>query len=71
MNSYQCWFCDESIERTDTGAVMISAEGLWRWEAGSRSEDDPWQCIYAHSKCAKQRMKGATRSLEPNIFGEE
>jgi hypothetical protein len=71
MNEYQCWFCGEGIERADTGALMISVEGLWRWDAGSRSEDDPWQSIYVHSKCAKERLNGATMSLEPSVFGEE
>jgi hypothetical protein len=71
MSEFQCWFCGEGIERTDTGAVMINIESLWRWAEGKRNDDDPWQTIYAHSQCAKDRMAGATMNLEPSIFGED
>lgn len=70
MNEYQCWFCGQGIERNDTGAVMIALEGLWRWEAGLRSGDDPLQSVYGHSVCVKSRLKGATMDIEPSIFGE-
>ena len=70
MTEYQCWFCGQGIERKDAGAVMITLEGLWRWEASSPSEDDPLQSIYSHSLCAKDRLKGATMDIEPSIFGE-
>ena len=71
MNEYQCWFCGKGITRVDAGAVMIIVESLWRWDAGSRSEDDPWQSIYAHSGCAKEKMEGSTMLLEPGVFGED
>jgi hypothetical protein len=71
MNEYQCWFCDKGIDRCDGGAVMISVGNLWRWDAGSRSEDDPWQTIYAHATCAQKRLAGATMSIEPYIFGQD
>jgi hypothetical protein len=70
MNEYQCWFCGKGIERADTGAVIITLEGLWHRQAGSNDED-PLQAIYAHSVCAKDRLKGATMTIEPSIFGEE
>ncbi len=50
---------------------MISVESFWRWSDHERTADDPFQVIYAHSKCAKDRMAGATMALEPDIFGEE
>ncbi len=71
MNGYNCWFCRNDIELDDPGAVMIVVESLWRWDAGSRSDDDPWQQIYAHSMCAKERVRGATMKLEPSVFGED
>jgi hypothetical protein len=71
MNEYQCWFCGHGVERSDGGAVLISIESLWRWDAGSTGENDPLQQIYAHSACAKGRMQGATMSLEPSTFGED
>ncbi|MGZ3274230.1 MAG: hypothetical protein ACXU8Z_10740 [Caulobacteraceae bacterium] len=71
MNEYKCWYCDNDITRTDTGAVAIIVESLWRWDSGERRDDDPWQQVYAHSICAKERMRGATMSLEPSIFGED
>ncbi|MEN3749906.1 hypothetical protein TPR58_22225 [Sphingomonas sp. HF-S3] len=58
MNDYSCWFCAENIDRADTGAVMIVVESLWDWDDGSRS--DAWQSVYAHSHCAKERLKRAT-----------
>ena len=71
MNEYQCWFCGESIGReADAHAVMIVVKSLWRWDARSKSDDDPWQSIYAHSGCAKDRLKGATMEIEPHDFGE-
>jgi hypothetical protein len=70
MTDYQCWFCGHGIERADAGAVMITLEGLWRRQAGSRSEDEPLQSVYSHSLCAKDRLKGATMNIEPSIFGE-
>jgi len=71
VNDYECWFCGRGIERVDTGAVLIAIEGLWRWDAGNVASDAPHQAIYAHSSCAKDRLKGATMSIEPSIFGEE
>jgi hypothetical protein len=71
MNEYQCWFCDQGIERTDAGAVMVTIENLWRWDVGSPNEDDPLQSIYAHSSCAKRQLTGATMELEPSLFGDD
>jgi hypothetical protein len=63
---YQCWFCGNGIESANGGA-----ENLWKWESGSRNEDDPYQAIFAHSACAKTRMIGATMRLKPDIFGDD
>ena len=71
MNEYQCWFCGRGIERSDIGAVLIAIEGLWRWDAGSTEEDASRQAVYAHSACAKDRLRGATMQLETSIFGED
>ena len=71
MTGYQCWFCGKGIERADASAVKINVESLWRWSDGPVSEDDPWQMIYAHSYCAKDRMAGKTGKLEPDIVGED
>ena len=46
----------------------MNVGGLWRWDKGSTAEDDPWQQIYAHSACARDRLRGATMTLEPEIF---
>jgi len=70
MDRYQCWFCGQGIDRADAGAAVISIANLWLWDAGSRGEDDPWQAVYAHSTCARERLKGATMEIEPHIFGE-
>jgi hypothetical protein len=71
MNGYQCWFCGEGIENSDAGAVVITVEGLRRRHAGSRGDDAPCQSVYAHSECAKVRLKGATMDIEPIDFVEE
>lgn len=70
MAEYSCWFCDQKIDRSDEGAVLITFESLWRWHDGPRT-DDPAQQVYAHSSCAKQRLKGATMDIEPSMFGED
>lgn len=71
MSEYQCWFCGEGIDRTaDAHAVMIAVENPWRWDAGSKSDDDPWQAVYAHSACARIRLKGKTMDLEPHVLGD-
>lgn len=69
MTEYQCWFCGQGIARDDASAVMVTIEGLWA--AGSQSEDNPLQALYAHSTCAKDRLQGATMAFEPCIFGED
>ena len=67
---YQCWFCGEGIDPTDADALMFSVESLWRGGAGSRNAEGPRQSIYAHSKCAEEKMRGAITDLDPGIFGE-
>jgi hypothetical protein len=71
MIGFQCWFCGEGIDRDDDGALLVSVEGLWRWAEGGRRDDGPFQNLYVHSHCAKERMAGATMNLEPSVFGEE
>ena len=71
MNEYQCWFCGEGIERSDTGAVLITLESLWRWDSRISRRKRPAQSVYGHSACARGRMKGATMEIEPSIFGED
>ena len=71
MNTYQCWFCGQGIDRDDSGAVAIQIERLCLFGAGSRREEDPWQAVYAHSTCAKERLRGIDMELEPSLFGEE
>lgn len=71
MAEYSCWFCGRGIERSDDGAILITLEGLWRWHDASRADDDPFQQVYAHSACAKVRLKGATMDIEPSVFGED
>ena len=70
MKGFQCWFCGEAIDCADGGAIMITVESLWSWADGKRGKDDPTQSIYVHSRCAKERMAGATMQLEPSVFGE-
>jgi hypothetical protein len=70
MTEYQCWFCGEGIARSDLSAVMIGVQNIWRWESGVVSDDDPYQAVYAHSHCTKDRMRGATMSLDPSTFLE-
>ncbi|MGX5713627.1 hypothetical protein ACWKWJ_13075 [Sphingopyxis terrae subsp. ummariensis] len=70
MNDYQCWFCGEGIARADKGAVIVNIASLWFWDAGSRHDDRPSQDIYAHSRCTKEQMRGATMSLDPSVLGE-
>ncbi len=65
-----CWFCGAAIEATDTYAVMISIQSLWRWKMGSKGDDHPLQQIWAHSGCAAERMRGATMDLDVSIFHE-
>jgi hypothetical protein len=68
---FQCWFCGQGIERSDSGAVLIGVESLWRWESSFRKDNDPYQQVYSHKECAKSRLSGASMPLEPNIFGED
>jgi hypothetical protein len=70
MAEYQCWFCGQAIERSDAGAVLVTVENLWRYDAGSTSKDDPLQHVYAHAACAKDRMQGDTMALDPSVFDE-
>ena len=71
MTEYQCWFCGQGIERADAGAVAITVENLWRWEAASPGDEGDLQLVFAPSNCAKDRLQGTTMKLEPSIFGED
>ena len=71
MIEYQCWFCGEGIEPSDAGAVMIGVQSLWRWASGEPKDEDPFQAVYGHSRCTKERMRGSTMELDPSTFGEE
>jgi hypothetical protein len=51
----QCWFCGESIERSDQGALEIDIRNLWI-EAST-------QTVFSHSQCAQQRLQGKGRQL--------
>jgi hypothetical protein len=68
---FACWFCGEGIERDDPAAVLITIENLWRWKSAWRKKNNPSQAIYAHSRCAGDRMRGATMNVEPNDFLED
>jgi hypothetical protein len=35
----------------------------------SRTDDDPFQQVHAHSSCAKDWLKGATMKIERVVFG--
>jgi hypothetical protein len=50
--------------------VMFGVQNIWRWESGVLKDDDPYQAVYAHSQCTKDRMRGATMSLDPSTFLE-
>jgi hypothetical protein len=54
---YQCWFCGNGIEFSDTLALKIISTSLWYDTEGSQE-------IYVHSKCAEIHMKGSQMSLE-------
>ncbi|OYY72336.1 MAG: hypothetical protein B7Y47_04770 [Sphingomonas sp. 28-63-12] len=71
MMEFQCWFCGVGIDRDDKSAVLVSVESLWRWADGERGKEDPFQNIYIHSTCAKDRMTGATMELDPSVFDED
>ena len=71
MLDFACWFCGEGIDRDDNSALLVSVENLWRWAEGKRGKSDPFQNLYAHSRCAELRMTGATMSLEPNALRED
>jgi len=71
MTGYQCWFCDQGIERADANAVIINVESLWRWVDAALMNDNPSQSIYAHSLCAKDRLTGGRLRRRPQNFGND
>lgn len=71
MLTFQCWFCEREIERSDSSAVMITVENMWRWEADAVTADDPTQQIYAHTDCAKEKLAGPSMTIEPSVFLED
>jgi len=70
MGDYQCWFCGQEVEEIDNDAVMVSVENLWNWRARHSEPDAPVQAMFAHSTCAKDRMRGATMELDPRTLRE-
>lgn len=71
MLKFACWFCGEGIDRDDNSALLVSVGNLWHWAEGNRGKCDPFQNLYAHSRCAKSRMTGATMSLDPAELRED
>ena len=56
--THQCCYCDNVIERSDTGAVRIHLSGLWG------SSRDAAQDMFAHSKCVAERF---APNLSPSV----
>ena len=47
---FQCCYCDERIDHTDRGAVLINISGLWS------SGEGPAQDVFAHSRCLAEKF---------------
>lgn len=60
---YECWFCGDGIDQSQTDSLRLVIEPLW-----SDDEDSPSQDIYAHFSCAQTRMPGAKMTLERGTF---
>lgn len=50
--TFQCCYCDKAIEPTDRAALRITVTGLWS------SADGSVQDLFAHSKCAADKLAG-------------
>jgi len=55
---FQCCYCDEQIDDTDKGAVLINISGLWS------SGDGAAQDVFAHSRCLAEKF---APSLSPHL----
>jgi len=49
---FQCCYCDQELEPTDRAALRITITGLWS------SADGAVQDLFAHSKCAADKLAG-------------
>ena len=49
---FQCCYSDKAIEPTDRAALRITVTGLWS------SADGTVQDLFAHSKCAADKLAG-------------
>jgi hypothetical protein len=49
---FQCCYCGTSIEPSDRAALRITVTGLWS------SADDAAQDLFAHAKCAADKLAG-------------
>lgn len=64
MEGFECWFCGQTIDPTDAGAVLIGIGNLW-----TPHDDGPGQAIAAHSSCARDRLKSARGwDIDPSVF---
>lgn len=70
MLDFQCWFCGSAIDRSDAGATKITVENLWRWATGNAGRDAPRQSLYAHTECAREKLRGATMDIEPELLSD-
>ena len=50
LMTFQCCYCDQTIERSCEAALRINLSGLWG------AADGPTQDLFAHSKCAAERF---------------
>jgi hypothetical protein len=49
---FRCCYCDKEVEPTDRAALRITITGLWS------SADGGVQNLFAHSKCAADKLAG-------------
>ena len=49
---FRCCYCNSEVEPADRAALRITITGLWS------SADGPVQDLFAHSRCAADKLAG-------------
>jgi hypothetical protein len=57
--TFQCCYCNKEIELADGAALRITVTGLWS------SPNGTVQHLFAHSKCAANKLAGNLSQYAP------
>ena len=65
MQGYECWFCGQTIDPADVGAVLVGIVNLWTPMMMVRAR----KSLLTHA--AQDHLKGASMEIDPRVFRQD